>query len=186
MGPRYSDRVTVAKPLPALWLISDARNDAALEPALARLPARSGFVFRHYHLDPIARKHRYDALAVIARSYGHWVILSANADLAQEWGADGIYGRPGKLGKRKGLLRLATVHDAREIALANRAGVDAMFLSPVFPTRSHPGEGCLGIAVFREMAARAEIPVIALGGMNAERAHDLQWPRWAAIDGLSV
>ncbi|MEL7317386.1 MAG: thiamine phosphate synthase, partial [Pseudomonadota bacterium] len=28
-------------------------------------------------------------------------------------------------------------------------------------------------------------PVIALGGMTAERAREIQWPRWAAIDGLS-
>ncbi|WP_416228815.1 thiamine phosphate synthase [Qipengyuania sp. ASV99] len=178
--------MTVAKPLPALWLISDARNDGALERALARLPASSGFVFRHYHCHPKARRRRFDALAAIARDHDHRVILSGDADLAIEWGADGIYGPPGKLGKRNGLLRLAAVHDADEIALANRAGVDAMFLSPVFPTRSHPGKGCLGIALFRELAARAESPVIALGGMNAERARDLHWPRWAAIDGLSA
>jgi len=27
--------------------------------------------------------------------------------------------------------------------------------------------------------------VIALGGMTAERARAMDWPRWAAIDGLS-
>jgi thiamine-phosphate pyrophosphorylase len=29
------------------------------------------------------------------------------------------------------------------------------------------------------------MPVIALGGMTAEHAKALDWPRWAAIDGLS-
>jgi thiamine-phosphate pyrophosphorylase len=58
-------------------------------------------------------------------------------------------------------------------------------LSPVFPTRSHPGGETLGIARFYELAALSEIPVIALGGMTAERARALDWPRWAAIDGLS-
>jgi thiamine-phosphate pyrophosphorylase len=29
------------------------------------------------------------------------------------------------------------------------------------------------------------MPVIALGGMNGTTARRLDWPRWAAIDGLS-
>jgi len=177
--------VTRAKTLPDLWLLSDERNDAKLEWALATLPRGNAFVFRHYHLREKARRERFDALAPIARAGEHLVILSGSAELAQAWGADGIYGPPSKLGKAPGLLRLATVHDASEIALANRAGLDGMFLSPAFPTRSHPGGGCLGINQFRDLAAMALMPVIALGGMTAGRARDLDWPRWAAIDGLS-
>lgn len=178
--------MTCAKTLPALWLLSDARNDARLEWALATLPRGNALVFRHYHLKEKARRTRFDTLAALARAGGHLVILAGPAERAQAWGADGIYGPPGKLGKGPGLLRLATAHDAREIFLANRARADGVFLSPVFPTRSHPGGGCLGIANFREIAARAEMPVIALGGMTAERAKALDWPRWAAIDGLSA
>ncbi|MDP5103114.1 MAG: thiamine phosphate synthase [Erythrobacter sp.] len=182
---RYRDAVTQIKTLPELWLISDARNDAGLERALARLPRGSGFIYRHYHLDDAARLVRFDALAAAARASDHVVILSGSADLAQAWGADGIYGPPERLGKLPGLLRLATAHDAREIALANRAQADGVFLSPVFPTRSHPGGRCLGVAAFHALAAHAAMPVIALGGMTPEHAHALDWPRWAAIDGLS-
>lgn len=185
MLARYSGGVAQFQSLPLLWLLSDARNDDRLEWALATLPQGSGFVYRHYHLDQAARRARFDQLARLARTGGHQIVLSGEADLAAAWGADGIYGPPGKLGKRPGLLRLATVHNAREIFLANRAKVDGMFLSPAFPTRSHKGDGCLGVTLFRELAARAEAPVIALGGMNAERAAELDWPRWAAIDGLS-
>lgn len=171
--------------LPELWLLSDARNDAVLEDALARLPSGSGFVFRHYHLDEADRRARFDALKAVCADRGHLAILSGDADTACSWGADGIYGPPGELGKRAGLLRIATAHGAREIFLANRNGADAVMLSPVFPTRSHPGGACLGATHFRELAARSEVPVIALGGMDRERAKALGWPRWAAIDGLS-
>ena len=174
-----------AKTLPCLWLISDARNDAGLERSLARLPRGSGFVFRHYHLEGDARRQRFDALAAAARAHGHCVVLSGTAELAQAWGADGIYGPPHKLGTLPGLLRLATAHDPHEINLANRAAADGVFLSPVFPTRSHPGGKSLGTVRFRELAAQAKMPVIALGGITAERARELDWPRWAAIDGLS-
>ena len=58
-------------------------------------------------------------------------------------------------------------------------------LSPVFPTRSHSGARALGPVRFRLLAARAAMPVIALGGLNPRAASRLRWHRWAAIDGLS-
>jgi thiamine-phosphate pyrophosphorylase len=80
---------------------------------------------------------------------------------------------------------LATAHSLREIGLANRVRADAVLLSPVFPTRSHPGARTLGPSRFRLLAAWAAMPVIALGGLSARAARRLRWPRWAAIDGLS-
>ncbi len=164
--------------LPLLWLLSDARNDAGLEGALRALPERSGFVFRHYHLDPEARRKRFDELVAIARACGHVVILSGGED----WGADGHYGAPESLGSG---LRLATAHDGEEIEAAVEAKADGIFLSPVFPTASHPGGATLGPMGFSVLAQQSPVPVIALGGMNAARARELNWPRWAAIDGLS-
>jgi thiamine-phosphate pyrophosphorylase len=171
---------------PQLWLISDERNDAALEDALMRLPRGSGFIYRHYHLDPAARVARYAALERVARRRGHWVILADGAQTATEWGADGIYGPPRALDPRRaGLLRLATAHSAREIADANRIGADAVLLSPVFATRTHPGAPALGPLRFRLLAGLSRAPVIALGGMTQRGADRLKWPLWAAIDGLS-
>jgi thiamine-phosphate pyrophosphorylase len=185
MAALYSEWVTRAKTLPNLWLISDGRNDAVLERALAGLPRGSGFIFRHYHLDDAARQARFDVLAAAARAVDHVVILSGPAELARAWGADGIYGPPESLGAPSPLLRLAAAHDADEIAAANRAKADGVLLSPVFPTRTHPGSPSLGVTAFRQLAPLAEMPVIALGGMTAARAKALDWPRWAAIDGLS-
>ena len=171
--------------LPRLWLLSDARNDAVLEAALARLPERSGFVFRHYHLDAAGRRERFEMLRSICRSKNHLCILSGDTDTGAAWHADGIYGAPETLGERAGLLRFATAHDADQIARSNRIGADAVFLSPVFPTRSHPEGEALGAARFHALAVQSTSPVIALGGMTAERARELNVARWAAIDGLS-
>ena len=171
--------------LPDLWLLSDARNDARLAEALATMPDGSGFVFRHYHLGSEERRSRWEMLRSIVRSKKHLMMLSGDADTGVKWAADGIYGPPGKLGECPGLLRLATAHGAREIHLANRTGADALFLSPVFPTRSHPDGRALGGALFHELAARSTIPVIALGGMTAARARALGVRKWAAIDGLA-
>lgn len=187
--PRYSVHVprrqTRPAPLPDLWLLSDARNDARLEQALRALPRGSGFVFRHYHLASDARRRRFEELAQVARECGHAAILSGSAGEAKRWGADGLYGPSGRTGSGGPRLRIATAHDRAEIEAANAIGADAVMLSPVFATRSHPDAPALGPERFRALAALARMPVIALGGMTAARARELAWPRWAAIDGLS-
>lgn len=171
--------------LPLLWLLSDERNDARLEAALRDLPEGSGFIFRHYHLESQERRTRFDTLAKIARERSHTAILSGSAEDARECGADGMYGPLERLGDVNGLLRLATAHDAAELEVANEARADGVFLSPVFPTRSHLGGTTLGAMGFHILAQQSTVPVIALGGMNAERAAELGWPRWGAIDGFS-
>lgn len=180
MARGYSVPVPPRHPLPDLWLLSDARNDQALEGALARLPKDSGFVFRHYHLPEAERRARFAALAAIARERSHTVILSR----ATGWGEDGVYGRAEDIADHSG-LRLATAHNLDEIAAASRRRADGVFLSPVFPTRSHSGGEPLGKAGFHRLAALSEVPVIALGGMTAARARELGHPRWGAIDGLA-
>ena len=174
------------KTLPAIWLISDARNDAVLERALTRLPRGSGFIYRHYHLPDAERYARFRALRRVARGRGHTVILADSALTAREWGADGIYGSPRSLyPRRRGLIHLATAHDMAELGLATRLGADAVLLSPVFPTATHPGGKVLGPVRFQLLARQSKLPVIALGGMTFHRARALSSPRWAAIDGLS-
>ncbi len=161
------------QPFPAIWLISDARNDAVLERALARLPRGSGVIFRHYHLPEGERRARFDQLRRIARTRGHLVTLAASPDLARRWGADLAYGPRGDL---------VPVHSLSELRRAGRA--QAVLLSPVFPTRSHPGAKGLGPLRWRMIAARSPVPVIALGGMNARRARRLQAVSWAGIDAF--
>ena len=171
--------------LPMLWLLSDARNDARLERALAVLPRGSGFVFRHYHLDAGQRAERFLALAALARASGHLVVLAGTPALAFEWGADGVYGCPARIGPARGMLKLGTAHDGEELAQAWRAGADGVFLSPVFATASHPRAAPLGIHGFHVLSQQSPVPVIALGGLTKARAEELHWPRWGALDGLT-
>ena len=172
--------------LPRLWLLSDQRNDAVLDARLSEFREPVGFVYRHYHLPPEQRLARFDTLAAIARRHGHLVILSNSTLTAREWGADGVYGAPLAIyPTRDDLITVATVHNMREIAQANRIEADAVMLSPVYPTRSHPGGTVLGPTRFRALARYAHMPVIALGGMTKKSARHLGWNTWAAIDGLS-
>ncbi|WP_260926565.1 thiamine phosphate synthase [Novosphingobium sp. 9] len=166
-----------------MWLISDARNDARLERVLARLPRGSGFVFRHYHLSPAERLARWRELQRTARRFGHCAVFAGTMAEARRYRADGAYGPPKRLARGDAGLRLITAHSLRELAQARRACADAVLLSPVFATNSHPGAPSLGPVRFRLLAARAGLPVIALGGMTKHRAATLAPHAWAAIDG---
>ena len=175
-------------PLPDLWLLSDRRNDAGLEQALAALPGGSGFIYRHYHLEEQRRQARYRELATVAKEHGHCVILSTDGwNRLDDWGGDGMYGGlKGTSGPPPPeYLWLATAHNGDEIQEASRIGADAVMLSPVFSTRSRPDAPILGPFGFSVLAQQADIPVIALGGMTRERAEEYGIQRWAAIDGLS-
>ena len=181
MALRYSGTMPVRQTLPALWLLSDARNDAVLELSLRHLPRGSGFVFRHYHLAPAARRARFAALSRLCRGRGIQPVLAGTGREARAWGASGSYGLP-----RRGFgPRLATAHSLREIGRANRMGASLVLLSPVLPTRSHAGGATLGPLRFLLLARRALCPVVALGGMDRRSARRVPGFGWAAIDGLS-
>lgn len=175
----------LAGKLPDLWLVSDERIDARLPAALAGLPRGSGFIFRHYGLTPGERLARFRQLARIARRFGHVVVLSGTAREARRWGASGAYGTPRGLARGPALLRLATAHSLRELARANLGRADLVLLSPIFPTRSHPGAPALGPVRFRLTVGRSRVPVVALGGMNQPRARSLGIRKWAAIQSLA-
>jgi thiamine-phosphate pyrophosphorylase len=169
------------QPLPRLWLMTDERQDDGLFDALNRLPRGAGVVFRHYSLEPAARRGLFEQVRRIARRRGLLVLLAGEPKLARVWGADGnhgIYAGP------RGLMS-ASVHNLRELRRAERAGADLLFASPVFPTRSHPGGRTLGTFRFGQLIRHTRTPVIALGGITPKRTRALMQLGaygWAGID----
>ena len=163
--------------LPRVWLLTDERQGERLWDAVDRLPRGAGVVVRHYSLAEGER----EALARRLLSRGLTVAYSGSEGAARRIGAHAVYG-PGPRGV---LPRLYPVHNAREIARAERAGAALLLLSPAFPTRSHPGAHALGPARFSRLAKTTRLPIIALGGMTSDRFRRLSRlgaDGWAAID----
>jgi thiamine-phosphate pyrophosphorylase len=77
-----------------------------------------------------------------------------------------------------------SVHDEREAHAACDAGADLVFVSPVFPTRSHPGATVLGAERAARLATISGCPAIALGGMTFGKYWELgpAFHGWAGID----
>lgn len=177
-------RRNARKPLPVLWLMTDERIAAnALLAAAARLPrGRAGVIFRHYATPPKDRRTLFDRMAAIARRRRLVLMLAGTAQQAAAWRADGWHGRDHRRAARP-MLHSAPAHNRREIMAT--AAADLILLSPLFPTRSHPGAPALGRARFAALARLARAPLIALGGVRrSDRLHGLGAYGWAAIDGL--
>lgn len=174
------------QPLPDLWLMTDERAGDALWRALIRLPRGAGVIFRHHATPPADRRALYDRVRRIARARRLVLILAGSPRTAIGWRADGWHGRTRHRGGRR-LIHTAPAHDRMELIAAGRRHADAILLSPVFPTRSHPGAPVLGAARFGSIARHARAPVIALGGMTLRRFARLKplgAHGWAAIDAL--
>lgn len=172
------------QPLPRLWLMTDERMGDALIAAIQALPRGSGVVFRHYATPKVERRALFNRVRQIARARRLTLVLAGSIREAIAWRADGAHGRTAHRSSRRGFMLTAPAHDARELQAARF--VDAVFISPLFATRSHIGGKALGRLRFHALARIARPKVIALGGMNATRAKKLRNIHgWAGIDSLT-
>lgn len=166
---------------PHIWLLTDERQGEALFPSLRRLPPGSGVIFRHKSLKPADRRALFERAFRIAQQRGLLLLLAGDDALARRWRADGSHHRcpgPPRFGT-------APAHDIGEIRAAERSGAMAILLSPIHPTRSHPGAPALGRMRFAALARATRLPVIALGGVDPKRgamAMAIGAYGWAAID----
>jgi len=106
----------------------------------------------------------------LAHAAGARVLLNEDIALAQEVGANGVQLTGAQLAackKRPDVeLCAASCHSAEELKLAADLELDFALLSPVLPTRSHPGAAHLGWDAFAKLASSSSIPVYALGGLQ--------------------
>ena len=180
-------------PLPQQWLFSDERLRVGVARLAATLPPGSGIVLRHDSLASGTRWRLLRRLMRVARARGLTVLIAGTPDMARRWGADGVHlrqhhARRAAQAHRLGLIVTMPVHDAREARRARRAQADGVFISPLYPTRSHPGAPALGRAAWLRLTRLAGGQPIALGGMAPARARQLGRranglkPGWAAIE----
>jgi len=171
-------------PLPQLWMLTDERQGEMLWPALYGLRAGSGVIVRHYSLGEAERRQLFEKIKRIARRRRLVLVLADCPMRARLWHADGAYGQF-TAKSRSSFLRIAPVHDLREIRLAEKCGARLLMLSPLFPTRSHPDGRALGTVRFSAIARQTTLPVLALGGLkhcHQKFLRNIGAYGWAAID----
>ncbi|MET4897324.1 thiamine phosphate synthase [Sphingomonadaceae bacterium jetA1] len=161
------------------WLMTDERLGDGLWAALRRLPPGSGVVFRHHATPPAARRAIHRRVRRIAQAR-RLVLLVAGGGLAGK----GVHGdEVHKDGRMRG-LHSWPAHDRCEAMAGWKRDADLLFVSPLYPTRSHPGAPSIGPAAAARIGRGLNLPMIALGGMDARRFRRLRgrFHGWAAID----
>jgi thiamine-phosphate diphosphorylase len=76
-----------------------------------------------------------------------------------------------------------SVHDLREAEAAHAGGADYLLVGPVFSTATHPDRIPLGSSRVKEIAGLG-LPVIAIGGVTAERIGELRHD--AGVHGVAA
>jgi thiamine-phosphate pyrophosphorylase len=173
---------TTSNGLPSLWLFTDER--ARLN--LSLLPRGAGVVVRHY--DHPQRVRFVRSIVQQGKALGLVMLVAGDIRLALAVGAHGVH-LPEHLVRQHrkpyaGFIITAAAHNAKAMNFASFA--DAIFLSPIFATRSHPGalaRGCLRAA---SMLHKKHRPIFALGGITPRNSHPLAalgFSGIGAIDG---
>jgi thiamine-phosphate pyrophosphorylase len=151
--------------LPPLWLFTDAQRLPDPRPVVARLPrGLCGVVFRH-DSDP-DRAALGRELAALCRARRAVLVVAGDWRLARMLGA-GLHLRAGRGSGRRAVGPVtSSAHKRIDLVRARQAGAHFVFLSPVFPTPSHPGASVLGPIRWGLAARGIRLPVAALGGID--------------------
>jgi thiamine-phosphate pyrophosphorylase len=172
--------------IPALYFFTDPERTPDPRAIVRRLPRGAAVVYRHFGAQGRERVARQ--LASLCRSRGLRLLVAADPALARRVGADGVHWPEDRLSSMRAGLSIVTVaaHSAAALERARLAGVDAVVLAPVFETRSASGRRALGPFRASQLARSAGVPVIALGGVNAENARLLAGRGFAGIAAVGA
>lgn len=181
---RRLNRERGAPAIPSLFFVTDPERTPDPCAIAMRLPRGAAVIYRHFGAADRARTAR--GLASIARSRGLVLLIAADPGLAQRVGA-GVHWPQSRLPYTRGAgLVTAAAHDAASLARATALGVDACLLAPVLETNSRSGNAPLGLFRAGQLAQRSAIPVIALGGINADTAKRLAGRGFAGCAGVEA
>lgn len=179
----YNRRRTV----PPFVLMTDEDRLADPTGIITHLPPGSAVIVRDR--DPDQAAERASAFYPTAAAAGVLVLVSASVPPARPV-ADGYHiperalaaWRRSDLHRLRPALVTVSAHDAGAVRRAGVFGADAVLISPVFATPSHPNRQALGLQRFAALARLSPVPVIALGGIGSGQVRRV---RAAGADGIA-
>ena len=155
--------------VPLLVLMTDDERLGDPLAAAKLLPRGAMIVVRARNAATRATQAR--ALVALGRARGFLILIANDAPLASRCGADGVHLSEANAHQAAHWRALrpqwfisAAAHSARAATLTRF--VDALFLSPIFPTASHPNAATLTPMRANKIARASRVPVYALGGVT--------------------
>lgn len=167
---RFNRRYGMAG-LPATIFLTDRQRIADTAQVIRTLPRHSLVIIRDYDVQD--RADYVKEMVTLSRRYGHKVLVGGDIRLALCTRADGVHFPEREVNKALGCKRhrpywmvSTSAHSAKTLRRIAKGGLDFAMLSPVFPTKSHPGAKTLGMARFRGIGKAAALPLYPLGGID--------------------
>jgi thiamine-phosphate pyrophosphorylase len=161
------------------------------EKMIPRLPRGSMLIFRHYthpEREKLAKNVVHEC-----HKRGILCLIAGDIQIARSSGADGVHFPEHQLKNpqhRRFLpphwIKTAAAHGIRSVRLAENFEVDAILLSPVFATKSHPKARPLGISRFARICTTAKVPVFALGGITKSRINRVRIAGASGVAGIGL
>ncbi|NVJ91327.1 MAG: thiamine phosphate synthase [Methylocystaceae bacterium] len=177
---------------PALLLMTDTKRLPDPRHYIPLLPTGSALVVRHTNttekeklalkIKPLCRKHKVKLL------------LSNDVKAAIKLGLDGVHfsekearrqGKKSKTAAQKNFIFTSACHSLWALKKAERANMDAVLISPIFATRSHPDSKGLGVLRFQCWTTQTHLKCYALGGITPKTAQRLSNSKACGFAGIS-
>jgi thiamine-phosphate pyrophosphorylase len=183
----------VKLPQPALLVITDCRQARTPIADIVEAACAAGcrwFSLREKDLPAEEQVALAQSLLPIARRVGAKLMLHGDAELAEKADLDGVHLPAGAdapsaralLGSEK--LVGISIHSAAEVQQLDPALVDYAIAGPTYETESKPGYGpALGLSGIAAIVAAASLPIVAIGGIHAEKISELLR---AGVAGMAV
>lgn len=177
-----------------LFVISDGKGNAGrlLQTAMSLAPAIDGFILREKQWT--ARQMWEWGTALLSAGFPpEKLIINDRLDVALALSIGGVHLAGHSLPPAAARTLVppsmtlgVSVHSLEEGRAAVEAGADYVLFGHIFPTPSKPGLPGRGLSALQEMASRLSIPVIAVGGIQADNAADVFTTGCAGIAVISA
>ena len=186
---RLNARSLYAGRLPLLALLTDDERLPDPVAAARALPRGSIIIVRSRNKE--TRRRLTFSVLNLARNRGLTVLVADDPDLAAACGADGIHLPEARArmaahwrARRPRFLITVSAHSLRALTFADRA--DAILLSSVFPTGSHPDRAAMTPAKAALIAGHSRLPVYALGGIDARSSARIRGANFVGLAAVSA
>lgn len=171
-----------------------------IEETIRNLPLKSAIIFREYNLAEQKRQELAVEIQKICKKFNHKLIIGKNFNLAKKIKADGyhfsdqdyvnIKSHDDSLKNYKRtwgdfVVSLAC-HSLNCAKKAAKTDIDLIFLSPIFPTKSHINAKTKGIFSLVRAKKLSSKPVFALGGINKQNLKQVHKLNIAGFAGIEI
>ena len=181
----YSKKVKVKnKKLPRIIIVFNEKEFNKNFFLKLKIPNGAAILLRSYKIK--GRKKIAKQLLKFCKIKKLKLLISEDIKLARDINADGVHfptymvkkdiinwSLINKIKIKKNLIITTAIHNSKELENAQLFDFDAGLVAPVFPSKSHPNGKSLGIRKFSKLVDKSDLPIYALGGINAKNIKSL-------------